>query len=241
MSKMNEQTDRRRVRRPFSPEELTLLIQAAEQGPVFQCIPGPDRAVLYIVGAYTGYRRGEIGSVTMRSFDFDSDPPTLSVEAGHSKHRRTDLLPLRQDFADRIRDRIASKPGLSPDQPLFEIADRRTADMVRIDLEAARAKWIDEARTEDERQECEASSFLKYVDEDGHYADFHALRNTFITNLSRADVSPKMAQTLARHSTIDLTMNTYTRLGVLDQAAAVESLPPLPGSKQPVCAKRRAS
>jgi len=37
-----------------------------------------------------------------------------------------------------------------------------------------------------------------------------------------------MAQTLARHSTINLTMNTYTKLGVMDQAAAVESLPPLP-------------
>jgi hypothetical protein len=75
-------------RRPFSSEELTLLIQAAERGPVFQCIPGPDRAVLYIVGAYTGYRRGEIGSVTIRSFDFDSDPLTLSVEAGHSNNPR---------------------------------------------------------------------------------------------------------------------------------------------------------
>jgi len=57
------------------------------------------------------------------------------------------------------------------------------------------------------------------------------LRSTFITNLSRADVSPKMAQSLARHSDINLTMNTYTKLGVLDQAAAVESLPPLPDSK----------
>jgi integrase len=88
---MNEETDRRRVRRPLSIEELSLLIRAAEAGPVFQCIPGPDRAVLYIVGAYTGYRRGEIGSATIRSFDFDSDPPTLTVQAGHSKHRRKSI------------------------------------------------------------------------------------------------------------------------------------------------------
>ena len=50
----------------------------------------------------------------------------------------------------------------------------------------------------------------------------------FITNLSRVSVSPKMAQMLARHSDINLTMNTYTMLGVLDQAAAVEALPPIP-------------
>ena len=31
---------------------------------------------------------------------------------------------------------------------------------------------------------------------------FHSLRHTFITNLSRANVSPKVAQQLARHSDI---------------------------------------
>ena len=66
------------------------------------------------------------------------------------------------------------------------------------------------------------------MDERGHYADFHALRKTFITNLSRAGVVPKMAQSLARHSDINLTMNTYTMLGVYDQASAVEALPPIP-------------
>ena len=33
---------------------------------------------------------------------------------------------------------------------------------------------------------------------------------------------------LARHSDINLTMNTYTMLGVLDQAAGVEALPAMP-------------
>jgi integrase len=60
-------------------------------------------------------------------------------------------------------------------------------------------------------------------------ADCHSLRKTFITNLSRAGVSPKMAQSLARHSDINLAMNVYTMVNVSDQAAAVDSLPPLPG------------
>jgi hypothetical protein len=50
----------------------------------------------------------------------------------------------------------------------------------------------------------------------------------FITNLTRSGVAPKTAQLLARHSDINLTMNTYTMLGVRDQASAVESLPPIP-------------
>ena len=44
-------------------------------------------------------------------------------------------------------------------------------------------------------------------------------------------MGPKTAQLLARHSDINLTMNTYTMLGVLDQVAAVEALPPVPESK----------
>jgi hypothetical protein len=62
------------------------------------------------------------------------------------------------------------------------------------------------------------------------------LKNT--TRLSRSStqahkalpdaVSPKMAQMLTRHSDLNLTMNTYTMLGVYDQAMAVEALPPIP-------------
>ena len=66
------------------------------------------------------------------------------------------------------------------------------------------------------------------MNDQSQYADFHALRKTFITNLSGAGVSPKTAQLLARHSDINLTMNTYTMLGVLDHVAAVEALPPIP-------------
>ena len=41
--------------------------------------PGPDRAMMYILASWTGFRKGEIGSLTLRSFDLDADPPTLTV------------------------------------------------------------------------------------------------------------------------------------------------------------------
>ena len=62
----------------------------------------------------------------------------------------------------------------------------------------------------------------------GLYADFHALRHTFITNMMKSGVNPKPPQSLARHSTIDLTMNVYTSLTVTDQAAALNTLPGVP-------------
>jgi hypothetical protein len=43
--------------------------------------------------------------------------------------------------------------------------------------------------------------------------------------LSKAGVSPRVAQAAMRHSSIDLTMNVYTDPRLLDVQGAVESLP----------------
>ena len=72
------------------------------------------------------------------------------------------------------------------------------------------------------------SSFLEYRDGSGRIASFHSLRHTFITNLARGKVHPKNAQALARHSTIDLTMNAYTHTVLGDLATDVDRLPALP-------------
>jgi integrase len=71
----------------------------------------------------------------------------------------------------------------------------------------------------------ESFDFLVYKDSDGKFADFHALRHTFITNLCKADASPKTAQALARHSDISLTMNVCTHVDQDEQAAAIGKLP----------------
>ena len=53
-----------------------------------------------------------------------------------------------------------------------------------------------------------------------------------LSDLPRSGVSPKMAQSLARHSDINLTMSRYTHIGLHDQAAALEALPPLSPPKR---------
>ena len=62
-------------------------------------------------------------------------------------------------------------------------------------------------------------------DDRGRTVDVHALRHTFGTMLSKAGVSPSVAQAAMRHSSIDLTMNIYTDPRLLDVQGAVESLP----------------
>ncbi|HEY8666419.1 MAG TPA: tyrosine-type recombinase/integrase, partial [Tepidisphaeraceae bacterium] len=78
--------------------------------------------------------------------------------------------------------------------------------------------------------EAAKGTFLAYSDGAGRKADFHALRHSFISNLAAGGVNPKTAQTLARHSTITLTMDRYTHLYAGDMAAALDALPDLSAS-----------
>ena len=60
--------------------------------------------------------------------------------------------------------------------------------------------------------------------------DFHALRTTFVTNLARSGAHPRVAQALARHSDVKLTMDVYTHVDLEDQVRAVEALPDASGA-----------
>jgi hypothetical protein len=59
--------------------------------------------------------------------------------------------------------------------------------------------------------------------------DSHSLRYSFTSILQQSEVSPKVVQAVAWHSTITLMMDTYSNLRVFDERAAVEKLPELPG------------
>ncbi len=69
------------------------------------------------------------------------------------------------------------------------------ADMLRADLAAARAAWIEEAPEGSElRRQREQSDFLANVNSAAQVADFHCLRHTFVTNLANGGVHPKVAK-----------------------------------------------
>lgn len=82
----------------------------------------------------------------------------------------------------------------------------RPAEMLRADLAAA---------------EIDAN------DESGQVVDFHALRHTFCTMLAQANVPPKTAQVLARHSSFAMTFDVYARVGSDEEARALTLLPDL--------------
>ena len=219
----------------MTTDEFTRLVDAAFHGKVIETLAGPDRAMMYVLAGWTGFRKGEIGSLTLRSFRLDDEPATATVAACYSKRKRQDSQILHPEVVRRLKEWISTKLGLGPDDLLFPVSgrvpggkERKTHKMMRRDLEAARAKWIEEGETPEEERRRAETDFLTYESDDGLFADFHSNRHMFITSLERAGLSPKMAQTLARHSDVRLTLGVYTHVGLHDQFAAIGSLPAPP-------------
>ena len=212
---------------------------------------GWERALMYKTLVLTGLRKGELASLTIGQLDLDADPPFLVLDAADEKNREGNSIPLRADLATDLRGWLAEKAtalqdaaseapavwfdseavqprkrnrsdsggfsgqswqqvtsvyGLPADTPVFTVP----RDLVRILDRDLRAAGIPKR------------------DERGRTVDVHALRHTFGTLLSKGGVAPRTAQAAMRHSTIDLTMNTYTDPKLLDVAGAMEALPTLP-------------
>jgi integrase len=220
--------EQRHARREVTPEELAHLLTFVERHTLAaHKLSGPDRAMLYRIALGTGYRVNELRSLTPCSFSLDGDPPTITVEAACSKRRRRDEQPIRRDLADLLGPWLAERPE---GERVFRSMPRCMARTLRSDLDAARAAWIAGAQSVAEKSAREESQFLRYEDEDGRYADFHALRHTYISGIVASGASVKTAQTLARHSTSELTVGRYSHPRLLDLHGAVESLPGLPPS-----------
>jgi hypothetical protein len=56
------------------------------------------------------------------------------------------------------------------------------------------------------------------------YADFHALRHTYISTLTRAGLSAKQVQELARHATAELSIGRYSHAELPELGEAVGRL-----------------
>ena len=213
LDKLNDSTDLRKQRRALEPEQFATLVAAAtNSGRSFRGLSGVDRAMIYTLAAYTGLRAGEIGSLKTNCFNF-GDTPTVSVLPSETKNSKPALIPLRTDLAHRLAQYLQDRPRatLSFNQTHETVWPGTWSEkgvlMIKADLRAAG---------------------IPCTDQDGKDYDFHALRHQFITELSRAGVSLKAAQELARHSKPELTANVYTHLTIRNTAADVKKMGPIP-------------
>lgn len=201
----NPKQDPRRLRRALSEDELRRLIDAAVAGPETYGVSGRVRGVLYRLVAETGLRQNEARTLVPEACNLDGKPPMVTVRAAYSKRGQEDHLPLLPALAAVLRPLVAAT---APGGPVFPVPEdrKRMMRMYRADLDAAE---------------------IAYQDDQGRYADFHALRHTFITNLAKAGTALKTTMDLARHSDPKLTMDRYSHTRLADRAEALEGLPDL--------------
>jgi len=151
------------------------------------------------------FRQGELNELrTLRVGDLSFGDVTFLVLRAQNENNRTgSSVPLRSDLAGGLRDWTRDRPH---DAEVFNVP----AGLLRIMDRDLIAAGIDK------------------IDERGRRVHLHALRHSTGTHLSAANVSPRTAQSVMRHSDIALTMNTYTDERLLDAAGAVAMLPDLP-------------
>ena len=193
-------TERRRKRRPLEPDEIRKLLETTEAGPKRFGMTGHERAILYRLAVETGLRANELRRLKVLSFDFNDY--TVVVEAKTSKNKKCSTLPLRPDTAEELKGFVRGK---LPNAQVFKVPEK-PAKMLKPDL---------------------ADAGIDYIDESGLYADFHSLRHTTGSLLAASGVHPKVAQSIMRHSDINLTMSIYTHTLRGQEAEAVKNLPDL--------------
>lgn len=118
LSRLNGEDDIRCSRRSLSEAEFGRLLKAARDGKTLCGLTGAERELLYLVAAFTGLRARELSSLTESSFDLTANPPMMTVEAGYSKRRRRDTLPVHPLVAEALTTLFAQRQRQRDSAPI---------------------------------------------------------------------------------------------------------------------------
>lgn len=236
VSKPTSSDDRRHVRRMLLPEEWSRLRDMTRSGPVRFGMSGQARVLLYATAIQTGLRASELRS--LKTTDLFLKPangdPFILCKGGSTKNGKDARQFINRELVEELRvyqSTRLQKPGVV----LFDMpAEDHQAEMLRKDLEDARKIWLGEVK--DDPQEFDRrmkSDFLQTKNNAGEVLDFHSLRHTCGAWLAQAGCYPQTIQAIMRHSTINLTMNTYGHLFPGQEAQAIAKLPAMMSSTSP--------
>ena len=143
----------------------------------------PKHRLLYEVAFTSGLRAGELRALRVKNLD--TERRGVYLDAAWTKNRKPGFQPLPTALVERLAEEAAGK---APDDPLLFVT-RHPACAIKRDLKLAGIpRWTPEGKV-----------------------DFHACRTAYVTLVLETGCSVKEAQSLARHATPNLTMNTYGR------------------------------
>ncbi len=215
--------DRRHERRMVTREEWSWLASVTSQSKFRWNTTGASRRLLYWTAIETGYRSGEIRQLRKSDLRTMNDRSFICIEGKFTKNGKPAKQYLSTDLAAELFKHVRKQ---KPNASIFSMpASANVARMLKDDLKSARSSWIDEEGIDEEQRELrDKSDFLNYESDSGQKLDFHSLRHTCGAWLIIAGVDVKTVQTVMRHSTPTLTLNTYGHLLDGAEADAVAAL-----------------
>jgi len=105
--KLNQELDRRKVRRAMTADEVERLLQAAAT---------KERHLIYRLLLGTGLRSTELSLLTPSQIDFERC--RLRIEAKKTKNKKADVLPMRADLVQSVKEWIDTH-GTQPQERIF--------------------------------------------------------------------------------------------------------------------------
>ena len=160
-----------------------------------------ERGIIYLVAASTGIRRGELRSLEWRDVVLDVAQSFIFVRKSIAKNHKDARQPL-PDYVARELKKV---------RPIDFGTNERVFKRGMPDMDTFRRDL--------------AAAGIQYIDSQGRFADFHALRMTFSTLLAQLGVAERVRMELNRHSDPRLTAYTYTDASMLPLSGAVGMLP----------------
>jgi len=172
---------------------------AGEMARLFQTARGHWKVAVGLM-ATTALRRGAVFR-GVRVGWFDAPNRQLRIPAGVLKNRKAQAIPLNEDAMQILE---------------VAVSGREPQDFV-VPIKPDHRAWSRLLR----------DAKVRFRDDRGRPCGMHSFRKGVLTSLADLGVHPKVAQELAGHSDIRLTIGVYTRFNAGAQADAVKKLPRL--------------
>jgi integrase len=236
-----QKSDRKRENRALTPEEIDLLVQAAEVRPVQEWrrthpnasdehleklrVGGVHRGRIYLTLAYTGLRVGELAQLTWAELNLVEGQEIAEIAARKQKGRDDDVVVLHPLLAEMLRrhrqecSKASTRAGRGP---------VRNADRV-FRVSSSLLRWL--------KLDAEWAG-VGLFDARGRATTIHGIRSGFATTLRRNATDPALRMRLMRHKTADLTLRCARPLA---PRALQYHLQDAPGRSGPMLAARGRS
>lgn len=219
VSKLTKNIGKAMHRRMILPEEVSWIERALETKREKynnkRKADSRERLACYLLAIRTGLRSSEIAALRVGDFELTGAKPKVVLEGRFTKNGMQAIQYLDMKIADRIKKQFKVK-SLKAADLAFNLPRRaQRSNMLRRDFVAAREVWEHETGGKG------SEDFLSTCNSKGEVINFHCLRHTCGAWLAQAGINPKTIQSIMRHSSIKLTMDTYGHLFPDAEADAV--------------------